>query len=206
MYLRHATVCKDGKTHTYWRLVRSVRRGRRVVQETVAHLGELDGEGRTRARRLALQITGRREQYELFEAAAAVGEPVAVRLEQVRLERTRRFGDVWLGWRLWQALELDRFCAAQMPAGREQVAWATMAAILVIARLCEPSSELHIAEDWYRRTALADLAGWRWSGSTTTVCTARSTGCWRTSGGWRSISSGAWASCSRSTTSCCSTT
>ena len=32
-----------------------------------------------------------------------------------------------------------------------------MAAVLVMARLCEPSSELHIAEDWYRRTALADL-------------------------------------------------
>ena len=32
-----------------------------------------------------------------------------------------------------------------------------MAALLVTARLCEPSSELHIAEDWYRRTALADL-------------------------------------------------
>jgi len=159
MYLRHARVCKDGKTHTYWRLVRSVRRGRKVVQETVAHLGELDGEGRARARQLALQITGRREQYELFEAAAVAGEPVAVRLEQVRLERTRRFGDVWLGWRLWCALELDRFCAEQMPAGRERVAWATMAAILVIARLCEPSSELHIAEDWYRRTALADLSG-----------------------------------------------
>jgi hypothetical protein len=159
MYLRHTTVCKDGKTHTYWRLVRSVRRGRKVVQETVAHLGELDGEGRARARRLALQIAGRREQYELFEVAAGGGEPVAVRLEQVRLERTRRFGDIWLGWRLWCALELDRYCAEQMPAGRERVAWATMAAILVIARLCEPSSELHIAEDWYRRTALADLSG-----------------------------------------------
>jgi transposase len=159
MYLRHTTVCKDGKTHTYWRLVRSVRRGRKVVQETVAQLGELDGEGRARARRLALQITGRREQYELFEVAAGVGEPVAVRLEQVRLERARRFGDVWLGWRLWCALELDRFCTEQMPAGRERVAWATMAAILVIARLCEPSSELHIAEDWYRRTALEDLSG-----------------------------------------------
>jgi hypothetical protein len=173
MYLRHTTVCKDGKTHTYWRLVRSVRRGRKVMQETVAHLGELDGEGRARARRLALQIAGRREQYELFEVAAGVVEPVAVRLEQVRLERARRFGDVRLGWRLWCALELDRFCAEQMPAGRERVAWATMAAILVIARLCEPSSELHIAEDWYRRTALADLSGWRWSGSTTTVCTGR---------------------------------
>ena len=45
MYLRHTTVHKDGKTHSYWRLVRSVRRGRKVVQETVAHLGELDGHG-----------------------------------------------------------------------------------------------------------------------------------------------------------------
>ena len=34
-----------------------------------------------------------------------------------------------------------------------------MAAVLVIARLCEPSSELHIAEDWFRRTALEDLLG-----------------------------------------------
>jgi transposase len=159
VYLRHTTVCKDGKTHTYWRLVRSVRRGRKVVQETVAHLGELDGQGRARARQLALQITGGCEQYQLFEAAAVAGESVAVCLEQVRLERSRRFGDVWLGWRLWCALGLDRFCAEQLPEGRERVAWATMAAILVIARLCEPSSELHIAEDWYRRTALDDLLG-----------------------------------------------
>jgi len=157
MYLRHTTIAKDGKTHSYWRLVRSVRRGRKVFQETVAHLGELDGQGRARARRLALQITGRREQYELFEAAA--GAPVSVRLEQVRLERARRFGDVWLGWRLWGALELEQFCAARLAEGRERVPWATMAAILVIARLCEPSSELHIAEDWYRRTALSDLLG-----------------------------------------------
>jgi transposase len=34
-----------------------------------------------------------------------------------------------------------------------------MASVLVIARLCEPSSELHIAERWYRRTALEDLLG-----------------------------------------------
>jgi hypothetical protein len=158
MYLRHTTVNKDGKTHCYWRLVRSVRRGRKVVQETVAHLGELDAQGRAQARRLAFAITGR-EQYDLFDAGSPAGEPVAVRLEQVRLERARRFGDVWLGWRLWCALGLDRFCAAHMAEGREHVPWATMAAILVIARLCEPSSELHIAEDWYRRTALSDLLG-----------------------------------------------
>ena len=46
MYLRHSTIRKDGKTHTYWRLVRSVRRDGKVRQETVAQLGELDAEGR----------------------------------------------------------------------------------------------------------------------------------------------------------------
>ena len=46
-----------------------------------------------------------------------------------------------------------------MPRGRETVPWATMAAILTITRLCEPSSELYIAENWYRRTALEDLLG-----------------------------------------------
>ena len=158
MYLRHTTVNKDGKTHTYWRLVRSVRRGSKVVQETVAHLGELDAQGRARARRLAL-----RSPDASSTSCSRQGRRPASRsrfgLDQVRLERARRFGDVWLGWRLWCALGLDRFCAAHMAEGREHVPWATMAAILVIARLCEPSSELHIAEDWYRRTALADLLG-----------------------------------------------
>ena len=34
----------------YWTLVRSVRVGRRVIQQTVAHLGELDERGRIEAR------------------------------------------------------------------------------------------------------------------------------------------------------------
>jgi len=42
MYLGHTTLRKDGKVHRYWRLVRSVREGRKVIQQTVAHLGELD--------------------------------------------------------------------------------------------------------------------------------------------------------------------
>lgn len=161
MYLRHSTRRKDGKTHTYWRLVRSVRRNGKVVQETIAQLGELDEQGRARARALATAITGGKEQCELFETPRPVNEPVPVHLDKIRLERGRRFGDVWLGWTLWRALGLDTFCDAKMPHGREQVPWATMAAILVIARLCEPSSELHIAESWYQRTALEDLLGVR---------------------------------------------
>jgi hypothetical protein len=42
---------REGRqVHTYWRLVRSVRVGRKVVQQTVAQLGELDAEGRAQAR------------------------------------------------------------------------------------------------------------------------------------------------------------
>src|SRR5438552_5181701 len=79
MYLRHAVRRKGRKAHTYWRLVRSVRRGRRVVQETVAHLGELDAQGRAKARALAQQITGRGAPHELFEAEGMPGEAIAVR-------------------------------------------------------------------------------------------------------------------------------
>jgi hypothetical protein len=156
MYLRHTTVRKQGKTHVYWRLVRSVRVGRKVRQETVAHLGELDAEGRIAARHLANSLLGQERQPGLF-ADDTPATPVRVRLDQLQLERSRRFGDVWLGWRLWQAVGLDRWLRVALPPGREDVRWDVMAAVLVIARLCEPSSELHIAEDWFRRTALDDL-------------------------------------------------
>ncbi len=158
MYLRHTTVTKHGKAHTYWRLVRSVRVGSKVRQETVAQLGELDAQGRIRARALAEAIVGIERQPGLFDDVV-VPEPVQVDLRRFRLERGRRFGDVWLGWRLWQAVGLDQLLGRLLPPQREEIPWAQMAAVLVIARLCEPSSELHIAEDWFRRTALGDLLG-----------------------------------------------
>src|SRR4030042_1046138 len=37
--------------------------------------------------------------------------------------------------------------------------WSIMAAILVLARFCAPSSELQIAEFWYGKTALEDMLG-----------------------------------------------
>jgi transposase len=46
-----------------------------------------------------------------------------------------------------------------LPPGREDVPWPLVAAILVIARFCEPSSELHIEHTWYRRSALEELLG-----------------------------------------------
>ena len=156
MYLRYTTRKKDGKVHRYWRLVRSVRVGRRVIQQTVAQLGKLDEHGRLEARALARHLIGEPEQSQLFEDGRAP-LTVPVRLKGIRIERSRQFGDVYLALALWRGTGLAQLCKALLPAGKERVAWEKMAAVLVTARLCEPSSELHIAEDWYRRTALSDL-------------------------------------------------
>ncbi len=159
MYLRYRKRTKNGKTHTYWSLVRSERIGGKVRQVTVAHLGELDAEGRAKAKALAEHFLGPRSgQRELFEETRRIA-PLKVLIDRVRVERARAFGDVWLGWKLWQATGLDVFCETVFGEGRERVPWAQVAAILVLARLCEPASELHIAEDWYRKTALEDILG-----------------------------------------------
>ena len=156
MYLRYTTRQKDGKTHRYWRLVRSVRIGRRVIQQTVAQLGELDAEGRLEARALARRLIGAPEQAALFDDGTQQ-QSVSVRLKGVRIERSRQFGDVYLALALWRGVGLEDFCRQVLRSGKEQIGWERIATVLVAARLCEPSSELHIAEDWYRRTALPDL-------------------------------------------------
>ncbi len=156
MYLRYTTRQKDGKTHRYWRLVRSVRIGRRVIQQTVAQLGELDAEGRLQARALARHLIGAPEQAALFDDGTQQ-QSVSVRLKGVRIERSRQFGDVYLALALWRGVGLEDFCRQVLRSGKEQIGWERIATVLVAARLCEPSSELHIAEDWYRRTALPDL-------------------------------------------------
>jgi transposase len=156
MYLRHTIRRKDGKVHRYWRLVRSVRVGRRVIQQTVAQLGELDERGRIEARALARRLIGAPEQVALFDDGSE-HVTVPVRLKGIRIERARQFGEVYLALALWRGTGLEDLCERLLPIGKERIAWAKMAAVLVAARFCEPSSELHIAEGWYRRTALCDL-------------------------------------------------
>src|ERR1700680_1367646 len=156
MYLRHTIRKKDGKVHRYWRLVRSVRVGRRVIRQTVAHLGELDEHGRIEARALARRLIGVPEQAQLFDDGSD-HLTVPVRLKGIRVERSRQFGDVYLALALWRGMGLEDLCERLLPPGQERVSWAKMAGVLVTARFSEPSSELHIAEDWYRRTALCDL-------------------------------------------------
>src|ERR1700746_4144183 len=141
MYLRHTIRKKDGKVRRYWCLVRSVRVGRRVIQQMVAHLGELDEHGRVEARALARRLIGAPEQAPLFDDGSDHPTVLPVRLKGIRVERSRQFGDVYLALALWRGTGLEELCQRLLAIGKERIAWAKMAAVLVTARLCEPSSE-----------------------------------------------------------------
>jgi transposase len=164
MFLRRCRRKKNGKQHSYWALVESYRTGRGSRQRIVAYLGELKSGEQSGWAQLGRRLDGRsRPQRSLFDPPhyddPTDQEPVTINLKGVRLERIRDFGDVWLALGLWRLLGLDELLSDLMPAGREDVRWHTVAAILTIGRFCEPSSELHIEDSWYGRTALEDLLG-----------------------------------------------
>ena len=153
---------KRGK-RTYWALVESIRQNGQSRQKVVAYLGDLSAAEQSGWAQLGCRLSGReRLKRSLFdpphyEEPAEEEEPVLVDVRGVRMERLRDFGDVWMALGLWRLLELDTFLEGQAEPGREDVPWPVMAAILSIARFCEPASELHIETTWYRRTALEDL-------------------------------------------------
>jgi transposase len=164
MFLRRYERRSGGRRRTYWALVESVRTGRGSRQRVVAYLGELERSAQSGWAQLGRSLSGKqRPSRSLFDPPhyddPSGEEPVLVRLRDVRLERLRDFGDVWMALGLWRLLGLDKLLDSLTPAGREEVAWPVVAAILSIARFCEPQSELHIESTWYRRTALEDLLG-----------------------------------------------
>jgi transposase len=162
MFLRRCKRRKNGKQHIYWALVESYRTARGSRQRLVAYLSELQGNEPNGWAQLGRRLDGRsRPQRSLFDPPhydePDEDEPVAIHLKGVRLERIRDFGDVWLALGLWRLLGLEALLSDRMPEGREDVRWPVMAAVLTIARFCEPGSELHIEDSWYARTALEDL-------------------------------------------------
>lgn len=154
--MRRCYRAKDGKRHAYWALVKSVRTERGPRQEVVAYLGEMDEAGRL-GMKDAAEGRGAEDQGRLFP------EPdrrlVEVDVERVRVENGRAFGGAWLGMQAVDRLGLVGLLQRLIEPGRETVPWPMMALILVLSRLCDPSSELHIAEHAYEQSAMSDLLG-----------------------------------------------
>jgi transposase len=163
MFLRPHQRSKDGKDHTYWSLVETIRTASGPRQRTLCYLGELNSSAQARWLRTAevFNQQGEAEQLKLFpshvESPKNDSQVARVLVNRVRLERTRQFGACFLGWEMWRRLALDRFFEEAVDGDPADVPWSRVAALLAIHRLCAPGSELAVEERWYPSTALDDL-------------------------------------------------
>ncbi len=168
MFVRPCYRSKDGKRHAYWALVESYRTERGPRQRVVAYLGRLDEEGRLGVQEAAAPKAHDVERQRSLAFAnhssskdTADEQPrwVTVNASAVRVENCVQFGGPWLALELIKKIGLDDFISKHLPTSRSDVCWPSMALILIVCRLCKPSSELYIAEHFYRETALAQLLG-----------------------------------------------
>jgi len=161
MFIRPCYRKKNGKRHAYWALVESYRTDRGPRQRIVAYLGQLK-ETERRGVKHAAQGTGNSpyQQLRLFDhKGKGESEWIEVDTANVRVENQLDFGGPWLALELIRKLKLDELLDRVMPRGREEIPWSRMALVLAISRLCNPSSELHIAEHYYPKTAMPELLG-----------------------------------------------
>lgn len=169
-FLKKTKLRKNGETYEYWRIVESVRTESGPRHRTIAWLGKepgIDKEEKVGWEEITRELSGKERsgfiQGDLFSdrSSDSLCKPdwATIDLSQVRVERLRRFGDVYLALILWRRMGLDRFFKKRMNNGKEEIPWRLMACLLCVARFCEPSSELSIAESWYQKTALDDLLG-----------------------------------------------
>lgn len=180
MFIRQYFQNENGNRRAYWALVESYRTSAGPRQRVVAWLGKLDEAGRLGIEQAARNTPSsadstapathstaapsRRRQLALFDQPDTDDTPVEPRWGEVnaaavRVENCVQFGGPWVALELVKQLELDDFLRRAIAAGREHVPWWRSALILVAARLCRPSSELYVAEQWYPGTALPDLLG-----------------------------------------------
>jgi len=162
MFLRSHQRSKDGKEHSYWSLVETVRTPDGPRQRTLCYLGELNTSAQARWLKTVevFNEQGQSTQLKLFPSEAQVVDApdvARVLVKKVRLERTRQFGGCYLGLDLWKRLGLEEFFACHLDNDGADVPWSRIAAVLAINRLCDPGSELAIEQRWYPSTVLDDL-------------------------------------------------
>ena len=157
-----------GKSQTYWELVESYRTAKGSRHRRTAYLGKLASKELSGWQHLSGRLNGQTPAAPgLFDPSvpsAAMGDAAdaqveSVDLKNIRLQRLRNFGDVYLAWTLWRMLGLDTLLGGKMPRGQEDVAWPVVAAILCVAQFLPAQQRLHLEQHFYPQSALEDLLG-----------------------------------------------
>jgi len=164
MFLKPNKRFKDGKQHIYYTLTESLRvNKRRTVQRTILQLTTSQHHRwrhpldvineRSEARQMELLT----EQEHQRRGCPEDPDVVAIRLWSLEVTNCREFGSCWIGVKLWELLDLDRFWFEQLGELRGEVPWEKVAELLGVNRLCDPGSELSVHEKWYPKSAMSLL-------------------------------------------------
>lgn len=161
MFLKRHVRKKDGKEHVYYSLTESTRVSRsRTIQRRVLNLGELNTTQVEQWQRSieVVEESGNARQMRLFTDREGKVPPAEdaceVLLSSLRVCKPRQFGAPWLGGRIFQELQLDKFFSSALADCRGPEDWAKVVELLVVNRLCAPGSELSVHERWFDRTAM----------------------------------------------------
>jgi len=165
MFLRNTKRWKDGKEHTYWSIVENRRcRGKRVVQQTVLYLGEINDSQRAqwiRAIDVFDEDRGDLGQLKLFPSERTLPEAapdgIQVRLKEFEMHRPRQWGGCWLFTEIWKELGLDEFWRPRLGYSREGTDWEHVLQTLCCYRLVDPGSEWRLHRTWFDQSAMGDL-------------------------------------------------
>jgi transposase len=159
MFLRRCSRRKNsGKEYIYWQLVESYRNALgQSRQRVIAHLGSLSKPA-CEGIKLAAEDRCFPYRLQLFDEDLTP-EYAQIDTQSVQVERSRDFGGPWLALHLMGLLGLNQLFWDVFPPTRASVCWPAMAIVLIVCRLCTPSSELQIADCLYERSALEDLLG-----------------------------------------------
>jgi hypothetical protein len=125
MFLKRCARRKAGKKHVYWQLVESYRVRGGCRHRVVAYLGELSKGEHVGCARLGRLLDGKAaakaQQLSLFDGPGdgeGVPDSIRVDLKKLRVERTRDFGEVYLGLVLGRMLGLDELFECELDRGK----------------------------------------------------------------------------------------
>lgn len=144
MWLRKNTV----KDQDYYRIVHSVRKGKKVAQKTILSLGRLDERMATLIGNWLKGFPPGNEEYAITP------------LSEIKVKRQLSYGGEFIGKSIWDEFKLTELIDSTVKTRSDiGIKPGELSMIMTINRCVDPRSKLGIVEEWYPSSSLQFLCG-----------------------------------------------